>query len=355
MTPRENLLSLYRKTGYEYAPVDLILCPLQIKEFEKRTGQSGESYREYFDFPQIYVKDLEVEHVDEQIYRDYHDNPSDKMNIDHWGIGHEPGSEASAHMTYMKNPMKNFTSIEEFEKYPYPAYLTAKTAHIAEDVKRIHDKGYAASASMACTIWEIAWYMRGMEQLMTDMLFNRELAEYHFNRITEIACHRARVFAKAGVDIILTGDDVGMQESIMMSEDMYCEWIKPRFAKVIAAAKEINPDVIIVYHSCGYVEPLIPHFIECGIDVLNPVQPECMDFENLFKLYGDKISFNGTVGIQTTMPFGTPDEVRAVVRKNLDIAGPAGGLFCCPAHMIEPEVPWENIMAYVEACQNYKP
>lgn len=354
MTPKDNLISLYKKTGYEYAPVHFELCPSQVEVYRQQVQHGGKPYESYFDFPEIYVDDLELPDFDRTRYYGYFNNPED-IRIDKWGIGYEKGSEACAHMEHFLHPMEGFETLDSFEKFPYPDYLRADETHIAPQVADIHKRGYAAKAMMACTVWEVAWYLRGMEQLMSDMILNPELALYHLDRITEISIHRAKAFAKAGVDIILTGDDVGMQNSILMSESMYCEWIKPRFAKIVAAAKDINPDILIEYHSCGYVEPLIPHFIECGIDVLNPVQPECMDFENIFNMFKDRISFKGTLGTQTLMPFGTPGEVTAAVKRNMDIAGPSGGLFCCPTHMIEPEVPWENIMAYVEACKEYKP
>jgi uroporphyrinogen decarboxylase len=123
--------------------------------------------------------------------------------------------------------------------------------------------------------------------------------------------------------------------------------------KVIAAAKSIKPDILISYHSCGYVEPFIEDLIDAGVDILNPVQPECMDFRSIHEKYGSRISFNGTIGTQRIMPFGTPDDVRAEVTRNLQIAGKKGELFCCPTHMVEPEVPWENIEAYVDACRNF--
>jgi len=79
-----------------------------------------------------------------------------------------------------------------------------------------------------------------------------------------------------------------------------------------------------------------------------------MDFEKIYKKYGDRISFNGTIGTQKLMPFGTPDQIKKEVFKNLDLTGKKGGLFCCPTHMLEPKVPWENIEAYVKACNEYK-
>ena len=103
--------------------------------------------------------------------------------------------------------------------------------------------------------------------------------------------------------------------------------------------------ILVFYHSCGYVLPFIGHLLDAGVDVLNPVQPECMDFAEVHARYGDRISFHGTIGTQTTMPFGTPDEVRRVVFTNLDIAGAKGGLLPAPTHLLEPEVPVENVIA----------
>jgi uroporphyrinogen decarboxylase len=102
------------------------------------------------------------------------------------------------------------------------------------------------------------------------------------------------------------------------------------------------------------VTELIPELIDAGIDVLNPIQPECMDAVEIFKEYAGSLAFNGSIGTQTTMPFATPQEVKDTVKRNLDAVGESGGLLCCPTHMLEPEVPWENIEAYAEACREYK-
>jgi uroporphyrinogen decarboxylase len=124
-------------------------------------------------------------------------------------------------------------------------------------------------------------------------------------------------------------------------------------ASVIEAAKEANPEVLIFYHSCGYIEPIIPDLIEIGVDILNPVQPESMDPERIKKLYGNELAFWGTIGTQTTLPFGTPDEVRQEVKRMIETVGDGGGLLISPTHVIEPDVPWENIMAFVDAVKEY--
>jgi uroporphyrinogen decarboxylase len=271
---------------------------------------------------------------------------------DAWGIGHEPKKE-SMHMTRMLHPMENFSSLEEFQAYPYPVFDGENIAHLCAQVDALHARGLAATGNMACTIWETAWYMRGMEKLMMDMLDESELATYHLDRVTECAIIRATAFARAGVDHLHLGDDIGMQKTIMMSFDLYRTWLKPRLRRVIAAAKSAKPDIIVSYHSCGYVTPFIDDLIEAGIDVLNPIQPECMDFASIHAQYGDRLSFWGTLGTQTVFPFGSPAEVKEQVRRNLEIAGAQGGLLCAPSHLLEPEVPWENVLAYVEACAEF--
>ena len=258
------------------------------------------------------------------------------------------------HMTYMRHPMELFNSVEEIESYPFPDYASADGSHQAEQVRRIKEQDLIALGNMQTTIWESAWYMRSMEELFCDMMAEDEMAEVLLDKVTELSLIRAKAYVKAGVDVLFLGDDIGMQHTIMMSEELYCTWLKPRLKKIIDEVKKINPEVIVFYHSCGFVEPLIPHLIEAGIDVLNPIQSECMDFEEIYRKYGDKISFHGTIGTQTVMPHGTPKEVKETVWRNLDIAGDKGGLFVAPTHLLEPEVPFENILAYVDACRTYK-
>jgi uroporphyrinogen decarboxylase len=111
--------------------------------------------------------------------------------------------------------------------------------------------------------------------------------------------------------------------------------------------------MLVEYHTDGYVEPFIPELAEIGIDVLNPVQPECMDPAEIKLKFGDRLAFSGTVGNQSTLPFGTPDEVRRVVKERIETVGRGGGLVLAPSHMLEPDVPWENIMAFFEAAEEF--
>lgn len=353
MTNRENFLSLLRRRGFERVPVEFSLCPHLVEVCKEKLGV--DDYVEYFGMPWRNVEDLRLLDYDVEKYRKYYEKKplAEGADIDLLGVGHEK-SPNSMHMTYMRHPMELFNSVEEIESYPFPDYASADGSHQAEQVRRIKEQDLIALGNMQTTIWESAWYMRSMEELFCDMMAEDEMAEVLLDKVTELSLIRAKAYVKAGVDVLFLGDDIGMQHTIMMSEELYCTWLKPRLKKIIDEVKKINPEVIVFYHSCGFVEPLIPHLIEAGIDVLNPIQSECMDFEEIYRKYGDKISFHGTIGTQTVMPHGTPKEVKETVWRNLDIAGDKGGLFVAPTHLLEPEVPFENILAYVEACRTYK-
>ena len=160
----------------------------------------------------------------------------------------------------------------------------------------------------------------------------------------------ATQFARAGVDIIITGDDIAGQTGMLMKLDVWREFLKPRLAATVRAVKQARPEAFVFYHSDGNVEAAVPDLIEAGIDILNPVQPECMDPAAVKLKFGDRLAFWGTVSVQQTMPFGSPEAVRAEVRSRIRSVGKGGGLILAPAHVLGPETPWENIVAFFEAA-----
>ncbi len=282
------------------------------------------------------------------------DHKTGTFSLDEWGTALIAGSDTSFDHFVAPSAIVNARSIEEIEEYPLPDVTSDyRHLHLEGDVKRIRDRGLASVAGMSCTIFEVSWQIRGFNELLTDFLTREDWASCLLDRVTELSLFRAKRFAEAGVDIIHVGDDIGMEDRMMMSPDTWRKWFKPRMGKIISAAREIKPDVLFFYHSDGYVEPVIPDFIEIGIDVLNPVQPECMDPAKLKRLYGDKIAFWGTIGIQHTLPFGTPQDVEEEVRERIKTVGKGGGLYLSPTHVIAPEVPHENISAFVGAVKKY--
>jgi uroporphyrinogen decarboxylase len=144
-----------------------------------------------------------------------------------------------------------------------------------------------------------------------------------------------------------------MQTGMIMSPAAWRKWFKGRMQRIIGEARAINPEIPVFYHSDGNPEAIIPELIEIGVTILDPVQPECIDPVKVKRLYGDRLALWGTIGTQTTMPFGTLDEVRAEVRHRIETVGYDGGLVLGPTHSLEPDVPWANIVALYEAIEEY--
>ena len=350
-TPRENLLRTLRRQGFDWVPVDSGgFCPSQVEAFKNRFGHTR--IAEFFGNASRAVETrLNPTYGDPKALYTSEELP-ERIDFDVFGVGHSH-REGCWHMTHMHHPLQGDPGAEWVARYPLPVLAPGALDELTRQTADIHSQGFAVGGGLACTVWEIAWYLRSMEDLMADMMGNDERATILLDRVTALACERARMYALAGVDTIGMGDDIGMQHTIMMSLDLWRAWIKPRLAAIIRAAREVNPDILIFYHSCGYVLPFIEELIDVGVDILNPVQPECMSLADIEEKFSGRLSYWGTVGTQQVLPFGTPEEVRETVLENLRVCGAKGGIVIGPTHMVEPEVPWENLVAMKEAAASF--
>jgi uroporphyrinogen decarboxylase len=202
------------------------------------------------------------------------------------------------------------------------------------------------------TVFETAWALRGLEQLLLDMALEPDLADavleipYRFHRAA------AEELTRLGVDMIWLGDDVGAQQRMLMSPAMWRRFLKPRMAELIAAVKAINPAVKVAYHSDGNILPVIPELIEIGLDVLNPIQPASMDPAAVKKAFGQHLSFWGVIDEQHTLPFGAPADVAREVELRLQTIGRGGGLILAPTHNVQLDTPLPNFWALVKTVHN---
>jgi uroporphyrinogen decarboxylase len=222
----------------------------------------------------------------------------------------------------------------------------------AERAIRDFGKDYWIVGVAVTTIWETAWALRGLERLLFDLLDDPDLAD----RILDIPYryHRtaARRLTELGVDMIWLGDDVGGQKGMIISPAQWRRFLKPRLASIIAEIKAANAACKIAYHSDGDIAPIIPELIEIGVDVLNPIQPACMDPAVLKTKYGDRLSFWGSIDEQRTLPFGAPADVVREVNERLATIGRGGGLIIGPTHHVQLDTPMENFWAMVDAVTN---
>jgi uroporphyrinogen decarboxylase len=276
----------------------------------------------------------------------YYRAVSGARRVNEWGIGFNPGD---FHFESMVHPLAGFDDEKDAADIPLPRPVLLPDAR--DRVEAVKGAGYACvgtAAPVGGTVFWPAYKLRGMEQLLCDMISSPGYAAILFDRVTAITTEMAEAVTGAGADILWLADDFGTQRDLMMSPDMWRDWFKGRLARVVQAAKAKNPGILAALHSDGKIDPIIPDLIDIGIDILNPLQPECMDGGEIKRRFGDRLSFWGGIGTQTTMPFGSPEEVRRAVRSLIRGVGAGGGLLTAPTHVVEPEVPWDNILAFVE-------
>lgn len=225
---------------------------------------------------------------------------------------------------------------------------------LAEKIERLHEQGFAVAAWGYCHgIFEHIWGVYGFEKILADFMLNPHKVEAILDEITENFAQVASRLASFDIDILILGDDVGAQKSMIMSPKTWRTFLKPRLCNIINTAKKVKSGRFVFYHSDGYIEPIIPELIDIGVNILNPIQPECMDPAKLKREYGKDLVFFGTVGVQSILPHGSPEDIKKEVKERIETVGKDGGLILSPTHLINPDVPWENIVAFFEAADEF--
>ncbi len=348
MTGRERVYTAMSRQVPDRVPAEVGFTPSLWERFTAETGIMDPAEHWHYDTANVGFKPSR----DKRDFTEYHpEGIPDDAGVGDYGTVELKGD--FYHFTKKQYPLDQPTTLEDLESYPWPDPMPAyRHEHLEAAVAELHEQGKYVTGFVG-HIWENAWQVTSMPKLMLQFLEEPDQAEYLLDRITANNLFVAKRFAEAGVDCVMTGDDVGMQDRLMMSPATWRQWFRPRWGKIYAAVKEINPEIQIWYHSDGMIEPIIAELIEMGLDILNPVQPECMDQGKIKEQYGDRLAFWGCVGTQTTMPFGTAAEVKAAIKHLIETVGRGGGLFLAPTHVLEPDVPTENILAFFEAVEEY--
>jgi uroporphyrinogen decarboxylase len=278
----------------------------------------------------------------------------DKPYTDEWGIGWEiqPYETPFGTGHYTEIGGHPLADDEAISRYQPPDPNRPELYRDAEQVIRDFKDEYWIVGVTVTTIFETAWALRGLEQLMLDMLMDPDLADDVLDIPYRYHLTAAKKLVEMGVDMIWTGDDVGAQHKMLISPKMWRRYLKPRMANFVAELKAINPNLKVAYHTDGNVMPIIPELIEIGIDVLNPVQPASMNPAEVKRRFGDRLCFWGTIDEQHTLPFGSPREVKSEVVDRLETVGRKGGLILAPTHHVQLDTPMENFWALVDTVLN---
>lgn len=284
----------------------------------------------------------------------------DEPYTDEWGVQWKLDAYTTpfgiGHYTNIKvNPLRDDDEAAMRYKAPDPNRPELYTT-VERLVKEYGDEYYIIGR-IHCTIFESAWALRGLDTLMTDFYINPELTNHLLDETSgyhkAVACHMARI----GVDMIWLGDDMGAQNSLMIDPELWREFFKPRMAGIITAAKAIKPDLKVAYHCDGCCYDIIPELIEIGVDVLNPIQTECMDPQILQERFGDKLCFFGGVAVQSTLPMGSKEDIQKEYDWLKESIGKGGGWICAPTHHVQLDTPVENFFTLLEVTgiENKRP
>ena len=207
-----------------------------------------------------------------------------------------------------------------------------------------HEKWMIGSSQIS--MFEAAWYLRGLEQFMMDLALEPDYAGALLDKVMQFPLGAARKYAELGADMLWFGDDISSQQGMILSPEMWRAFLRPRYAALFATTKRAKPDIKIAYHSCGNCIAILDDLVEIGLDVLNPLQPMAINPFAIKKRYGKRLALFGGLCVQHVMPYGTPDEVRATAHKLKAECGTGGGYILAPAHHIQADTPLANIRAF---------
>ena len=273
-------------------------------------------------------------------------NPMDGNQFYAWGIDSYFDKNADSINYLINKDFAKLSSIGEMEKYMFPSVkdFDFKYENAYSGLKSSHFTGTGTLNS----IFMIALYLRGPEQLFIELVSDKKLAKYYIDTIGQFVFdYTWKTLKNAGreLEFYALWDDLAMQSNLMIPYATFKEFFYPWYKKIFALAKSY--DLITYFHACGNANEIIPDLIEIGVDILDPVQTSARDMQldKLKKNYGKDICFHGGIDVQELLPLKTPKEIRRYMSWVLELFATGGGLILGPSHSITNDTPLENILS----------
>ena len=352
MTSHERILATINRQPADRVPVDVWLTPEVLDSLRKHVGEKNEF--------ELYRK-LGVDKI-AWIFPGYGTrkfDPNDSEGTDPWGVSTvKVKSGLATYQEYGEGPLATMDSIGQLDDYPlWPDPDKFNYAAAKKLAQRARSFGFSTIGPWI-SHFEIYCHMRGMENALMDLIAEPEFLSAGLDRIEAIQTKMLdRFLSELGdlIDMVFISDDMGTQESQLISISAWDEHFRSRLARWCDQIHGHGKKVL--FHTDGAARDFIPHLISCGIDILNPVQHVCpgMECGPLKRDFGDKVVFHGGVENQHVLPHGTPDDVRQEVMACLETLGSGGGYIPCSCHNIQAGTPVANVLAMVEAVQSWKP
>ena len=249
---------------------------------------------------------------------------------------------------YIYHPLSDTTNLY---KYTFPDISAPGRFEKLEKTLSNYKDNYMVVASIPWNFFKHCWQLRGFQTFLEDLYLNPQFVEELLGRLLAFKLEQVREYAELGADIIGIGGDIGMQDRMIIAPDIWRKYFKPKLRVLIRESRKQNKDVLWSFHSDGYIESIIPDLIEIGFNIINPIQPECMNPVKIKKMYGDRITLHGTISLQKTLPFGTLEDVREEVLSRIKECGNNGGLILAPANTVTADVPIENVLAVYSTAE----
>ena len=351
LTPRERVLLALSHQETDRVPVDFIATREAFARLKEHLGI--DDTEEVLRYLGLDLRHPRQPYVGPPMRRHTDGSWTDVWGVRRKSVPHKDG----AYDEMVAHPLAEVKDASELADYPWPQPEWWDAHALVEQIRALDaDTPYAIAMGEFGDpggMFEIAWYMRGMEQFFIDTIRQPDIAYEIMRHVTDFYMGKLeRIMAAAGdrIDLIWTSDDVAHQHGLLMSEHTWRELIRPHHERLNRRIHELGTRVM--FHSCGAVRPLIPDLIEIGVDVLDVLQfsADDMDPREIKETFGDHLCFHGGIDVQSTLPFGTEGEVRQITRELIDVLGKGGGYILSPTHNVQVDAPPQNIVAvYAEA------
>ena len=369
MTPRERVLTAFAHQEPDRMPVDLFgtaCCLMDPAYFalrdhlglqgDGRVFRKGQALSYYddrileileVDFPRVWLREP-INWQPQVIAAD--------TVTDEWGLHLKRVGDT---LNVINAPLETAT-ISDLAKYPWPnPYDPGRVAGLAEEAKRLRETTECAISARSpfYGIFEIAQRLRGVQQFLLDLAMDKQFATALVHQIKDVMLGFFDAYLGAVgpyVDMVEHSDDLGSQAGPLISPKTFKEIIAPARKELNDLIKRKAPNAKVFLHSDGSVFKMIPHLIEIGVDVLNPVEPDAAgnDAQNLKKTFGSELVFHGHLDTKGALR-GSLNDVRAEVRRVFDNMGPGGGYIMAPTNHLQVDVPPDHVVELYRYAHAY--
>jgi len=364
MTSKERVFRALRRQPQslpDRTPLEFDLCRTLTDYFGKELGIKPDYSLSYYEDLTYRISANEIRTrmgsdcivVGGTVVPGYTPKPvKDDITENEFGMYMKP---TSLYMEVVKCPLDSVESVEDVEAYPFPvATAPGRFDKARRDIDRL-GKDHFVIGDVELSLFELAWHLTGMEKYLLSLISGDPWIEALNDRVETWTHQLSNQLIDAGVDALWFGEDLGSQTSTLISPSLWRELFKPRYKRMFEELRKRKPDIVIIFHSDGAVAPLIEDFIELGVDVYNPVQPNVpgSDPQELKDTYGSRISFFGGIDQQGLMPSGDIPALKEEICRRIRILGKGGGYLVAPAHIIQADVKPEVVNAMIETVKSF--